>query len=566
MLLFLERLTERSVADVADDELGLAAEMCRSLEGMPLAIELAAARVPDLGLATLVERLEDRLDLLDHGDRGDPRHASLRAALDWSYQLLDGPGRALVDRLAVFPGDFDLEAAQSVGQTPDCDRDDIGKLLSHLVETSMVIRWWNDAGHCRFRLLETMREYGLGHLREDGLEELVLRRYADHYRGFAREVGRAIGAGVSSDEVYERLDVEDHNLRAAVAWSLEHDDRGTTLEFANVSGELWYRAGVMNDTVELLDVMLDGSENAPAELRSWALYRLVWPTFMSGDMARAFAVVDEARRGFEATGDVLGTVAALTSRAHMITLAAGDIDEALPWYEAALDASSGAPDIALDRAMVLTETAQALALAGRTATVVHGMSVAEMLDSAERIFRDAGCEAGLAHNGMSRWLYALATDDHAALAPAAEAGLRHARAANVRFYEQANTTGLALAHLSSGDLDTAELRCLEAAQLALDEENLVQLAPTLQTLAGVVAARGAPARAARLWGAATRFGPPWPVARRTVYERYIAPARSALDAEQIDAEIEAGRHLEPQEALDLAFADSSDPVDPAPSR
>ena len=177
---------------VSDDNVATVTEICRRLDGVPLAIELAAARVRALSLAEILDSLHDRFRLLTGGARtAVRRQQTLRASVDWSHALLTEPERVLFRRLAVFMGGFDLEAAQAVAGGGEVERYQVLDQLSLLVDKSLVVA--EDSGdRTRYRLLETVRQYALEKLGESGEADAVRSRHRDHYTALAA-AGRCAG-------------------------------------------------------------------------------------------------------------------------------------------------------------------------------------------------------------------------------------------------------------------------------------------------------------------------------------------------------------------------------------
>lgn len=212
--LFLERAAAVNPAlELAQsDALSAVAEICGRLDGIPLAIELAAARVRALSIAKIAERLSDRFRLLTRREAGAlPRQQTLRASMDWSYELLSGEERALLRRLSVFAGDWTLEAAEEVGAAQGVAKADVLDLLSNLVEKSLVAP---EADGRRYRLLETVRQYAQERLREDGEDELARTRHLAFYLALGEGTG-AKRAGSGIREWFSQLDTEWENLLAA---------------------------------------------------------------------------------------------------------------------------------------------------------------------------------------------------------------------------------------------------------------------------------------------------------------------------------------------------------------
>jgi predicted ATPase/class 3 adenylate cyclase len=200
------------------------ADVCRRLDGIPLAIELAAARVVALSPHDIGARLDERFRLLAGGRRSAvERHQTLRATVDWSYSLLDDGERTVFERLSVFSGSFDATAAEAVCAGDGIDEWDVVETLTSLVAKSMVTSEDAADASVRYRLLETMREYAGEQLRQRDDVDAWRRRHAEHYTSFAEEAGPAL-TGPDELSWRPRLHAEDDNLRAAVIWSLESND------------------------------------------------------------------------------------------------------------------------------------------------------------------------------------------------------------------------------------------------------------------------------------------------------------------------------------------------------
>ena len=190
--------------------------VCRRLDGLPLSLELAAARIRSLNPADLAARMGDRLDLLSPDEADPGRHGTLRAVLDWSYNLLTPSQRQLFDRLSVFSGTFDLAAAEKVGPGGDIEPGRVIDLLASLVDASMVTVGATE-GRVRYSLLETLRGYGSDHLSERGEDEAVRLQHASHYASVAEQADLGL-RGADEAEWVAVVDRELGNLRAAHQW------------------------------------------------------------------------------------------------------------------------------------------------------------------------------------------------------------------------------------------------------------------------------------------------------------------------------------------------------------
>lgn len=236
VLLFAERASAVQARFELDDaSLPAVRQICDRLDGMPLAIELAAARVKVLKPAQIAERLDDRFRLLTGGSRTAlPRHQTLQATVDWSYELLSDNEKTLFGRLAAFRGGFDLEAAEATTAGGELDRYDVLDLLAQLVDKSIVA---NDEVSGRFGMLETLRQYALGKLTESNEVEEVRLMHARYFADLAAEASES-EHGPDEAGWYDRLDKDSDNLRAAIQFSFENGHEQLAVEM--VSNLAWY--------------------------------------------------------------------------------------------------------------------------------------------------------------------------------------------------------------------------------------------------------------------------------------------------------------------------------------
>ena len=244
---------------VDDDNAASVTEICKRLDGMPLAIELAAARVRALSVEEIVGSLHDRFRLLTGGARtAVRRQQTLRASVDWSHALLTEPERILFRRLAAFLGGFDLDAAQAVAGDAEVERYQILDQLALLVDKSLVTAE-NSGGRTRYRLLETVRQYAQEKLGESGEAEAVRARHRDHYNAMAALLD-APATGDHQRRV-EQADDEMDNLRSAFGWSIESGDIASALELACSLQPLWLSRGRIQEGLAWFDAAL-GDEHA----------------------------------------------------------------------------------------------------------------------------------------------------------------------------------------------------------------------------------------------------------------------------------------------------------------
>jgi predicted ATPase/class 3 adenylate cyclase/DNA-binding CsgD family transcriptional regulator len=259
---------------ITADNAAAVAEICGRLDGMPLAIELAAARVRALSLAEIVDSLHDRFRLLTGGSRtAVRRQQTLRASVDWSHALLTDTERVLFRRLAVFLGGFDLDAAQAVTGADGVQRYQVLDQLSLLVDKSLVVAE-NAGGRTRYRLLETVRQYALEKLGESGEADAVRIRHREYYSTMAAALDAP--AGSNYEQRLQQADLEIDNLRSAFGWSLDNSDIEQALTLASSLQPLWLARGRIREGCAWFDAALGdpGGHNpdavSPARARALA--------------------------------------------------------------------------------------------------------------------------------------------------------------------------------------------------------------------------------------------------------------------------------------------------------
>ena len=239
---------------VTDDNAAVVAEICTRLDGLPLAIELAAARVRALSPAEILDSLHDRFRLLTGGARtAVRRQQTLRASVDWSHALLTEPERVLFRRLAAFLGGFDFDAAQAVAGAGDVERYQVFDLLTLLVDKSLVVAD-ESGGRTRYRLLETVRQYALEKLGESGEADAVRTRHRDHYTAMAALLDAP--ADGDYEQRLEQANIEIDNLRAAFGWSRENSGVELALALASSLQPLWLARGRLREGLAWFDATL----------------------------------------------------------------------------------------------------------------------------------------------------------------------------------------------------------------------------------------------------------------------------------------------------------------------
>ena len=293
--LFADRVRRAGARFTLDGESGPAvAAIVARLDGMPLAIELAAARAEALGVTQLLDRLDDRFALLTAGDRlAAGRHQSLAAAVDWSYQLLDSRERRVFRMLSVFPAGFTLEAAEAVaGQ-------DAGPAVLRLVDCSLLVppRAGPD-GRFRYSMLETLRTYGGGLLSQAAGQDEVAAVLARYALGVAEQATAELQTSAGELAAARWLDAEDATMRQVLAWAREHD-AAVARQLAVALGWWWRLRGRLAGQYPLLREVASSAGQGSAQWRA-AQPWLGWAAIFSGDLAGALSHFTGLR---DATGD-----------------------------------------------------------------------------------------------------------------------------------------------------------------------------------------------------------------------------------------------------------------------
>ncbi len=285
--LFLERAAAVSPSfAVTSATLAIVAEICARLDGLPLAIELAAARIKHLPLDELHANLDRRLDRLVGGPRDAPRrHQTMRAALDWSYALLDEPGLRLFRSLSAFRGTFEREAALAIFGGASGSSEEVVASLSALVDASLVQLECGQSGDGVYRLLDLVRDYAQERAEAAGDFDTLRRRHLRHFLDIA-ECAEAELRGADQREWYARLIDNEANFRAALAFALETGEAEPALRLAGALWMFWRWAGLFREGRGWLDAALATAEGCSSAVRLRALWGAGWLAYHQGDYRR----------------------------------------------------------------------------------------------------------------------------------------------------------------------------------------------------------------------------------------------------------------------------------------
>jgi tetratricopeptide (TPR) repeat protein len=541
--LFLDRAAAQDRRGAEEFDLGEVGALTRHLDGLPLAIELAAARTRHLAPAEISRRLAERMSVLGPGPSAavPAHHRTMQAGIEWSYDLLDPGCRHLFDVLSVMPADFDLDTAEAVAAVAGIESSAVLDHLGRLIDASMVAAP-AAPGDRRYRVLVLLRQYGAERLEARGEADRARQAHADHFRAFAR----AAGVGIDGPEAgcwWERVATERAHLRAAVEWSVRHDDPQSTLDFARLlarAAELVVNADFLQ-VVELFRSLLDGGDGTPPSPRGWAWLGMVGAAYLAGDLDLALGAGDSALTLFTEADDPDGLASAQSNLAFALLLGAGDAERARQLFAAAESAAR-------------VSGLHALEAMSSAAGVQCRLISDEPLDSIEpalvrsEALPDAGWATLRAHRAMNRFYFAYRAGDLDGAERAARQARQFSTAAGSSIYDQSGLIGVGVVALARHDIDGARGPLLHAAQIAADVSNAMQLGAALMALAATADAAGDEVAASRLWGAGTSRAPVWPL----VADRWF-PARAADTlGDRFEAEVKRGRDLAVRQALDLA--------------
>jgi predicted ATPase/DNA-binding SARP family transcriptional activator/DNA-binding CsgD family transcriptional regulator len=518
--LFLDRARLRVPDFELTRENGRAvAQVCAKLEGIPLALELATARVGTLAVEEVAGKLGDSLSLLSTGPRtAPPRQRTMRATLEWSYGLLCEPEKKLFRRLSAFAGGWTLEAAEAVG-SDGLGRAEVLDLLSRLVEKSLVVAEATESDRVRHRMLEPIRQYARKKLEEDEESDATLRRHATLFLALAEEAEPEL-RGPRQQDWLERLEVEHDNFRAALTWALDRGKVELGLRLSGALGEFWHMRGHLSEGRQWLESALAAQGgaylmSARAKAFTWVAH-IAWE---QGDYERSITLSKASLTLFRRRRDEAGVADTLSN---------------LAWA-----------------ALFQNELAQASTMAEEALTrqrrLGHTVGVIRALQT-------LGLVAATGHN----------YDRAAALY---EESLMLARKVGDSFGIILSLGIGALASLGKGDHHQTRMLYKKGlrASMQLETMNLARL--HLHISAALAGAQGRAVRSARLWGAAevmreaigTIFSP----AERCAYGPYIEAARAQLDESAWEKAYTEGKTVTLEEAIEYALSGEKEPAPPA---
>src|SRR5215213_2814961 len=488
--LFVERARKRdSTFSLSPQDAQTVAEICLMLEGIPLAIELAVARVGILSLEQISERLTDSLKLLTGGTKTQmAKQRTLRGALDWSYELLSEEEKELFGRLSAFAGGWTLEAAEAVGAGEVLD------LLSGLVEKSLVMARGSEQGGVRYRLLEPVRQYALEKLEENGEAEAAKRVHAGYFLALAEEAEPEL-FGQRDVEWLERLEEEHDNMRAVLSWALEEAQTELGLRLAGALWPFWEAHGHYSEGRRWIEEALKKERGTSGAVRAKALYAVGRIAFAQSDTHRAEVAAQE---GIELSTELeIGSSLAASFRS-MLGLAAdwrGDYEQAKELTEESLTLSRQAQDkVRIADAL--------LELAGILHYMGNRERGKELYEEGIALCREVGYASGLGRGLLGLGYFLVLEGDYERGATLNEEAVALYQERGYKGNLEYAVVNLGGAALLRGDHKRARSYYEESLTLCKELGDRLTASDGLEGLACVFATEGAPEQAARLFGAA----------------------------------------------------------------
>jgi predicted ATPase/class 3 adenylate cyclase len=551
--LFIERArATKGDFEVTNENGPAVAEICVRLDGLPLAIELAAARTKILTPQAMLSRLGSRMKLLKGGARDLPeRQRTLSGAIDWSHDLLEEDERVFFRRASVFVGGFALEAAEEV-----CDADgglelDVLDGVESLLDKSLLRRQEEAEEEPRFYMLETIREYATERLEESGEAEAVRCPHAEHYLGLAEEAEFEL-KGPHQLEWFERLEAEHDNLRAALSWALEHEEADLGLGLAGALWWFWLVRGHVSEGRRWLEEALaqDNGGATTSSVRAKALIGAGRLLLEQGDLERATALLEEGVALFREAGHKGGLADSLDNlgiaQAHQ-----GELERAKALFEESVELFREAGD-RWGVAEAMNNLALAAEIQGETdrATALYEKSL--------RVRRELGDKRGIAMSLNNLGSEALNRGDHERAARLSEEGLSLARGLGDKGITATLLGILGGAMLDQGNPERATELLQECLAMTQELGDKHYLHTTLMILAHAAGAAGEALREARLFGAAQGLRESTGMALLDLEARHYselprATAHSQVEEEAWERAWEEGRAMNLEQAISYAL-------------
>ena len=542
--LFLER-AQASKPDfqITPANVRTISEICVRLDGLPLAIELAAKRVKVFSVEQIAVRLNDACRLLTGGNRTAlPRQQTIGATIDWSYSLLSEQERTLLRRLCVFAGGCSLEAAEAICAGEGIEANTVLELLSRLIDQSLVYTV-ERSGEIRYWLLEIIQQYGREKLEAMGEAVILSRRHRDWFLGLAEQAEQEL-VGRHQAAWLDRLEAEHGNLRSALRWSLEQNEGEAAARIGASIWSFWLLRGYLSEGGQWLDLALAQLRGRTA-LRAKVLRVTAIIAAHQGDSARATSLVEQSLDVWRTLGDKKGIASALLSLGGGAQYH-GDYEQATVHYEESLPLLIEAGD-KQGAALVLTSLGLTVFYQGNheRARTLYEESLA--------LFREVGDIRGIAAVLTNQGMMSLEQGDHEHATRLCEESLALRQKVGDKGGSAHTFAILGRVAFAQNNYEQAAACYQESLALRQESGEKDGVAAALEGLAGISAVQGQARRAAKLLGAAETLrestGVAVPPMDRAFKERIIATVRAQLGEKAFTAAWAEGRSFTLEQAL-----------------
>jgi predicted ATPase len=497
---------------LTDQNAAAIAQICARLDGIPLAIELAAARAKMLTVEQIAARLDDRFRLLTSGSRTAlPRQQTLRAAIDWSYDLLSMDERVMMRRLSVFVGGWTLESAEAIGAGDGIEDYAVLDIVESLLNKSMITVDLEEGHEARHRMLETIREYARDKLEAAGESDRIRQAHFDFFLNLAEAAEPHLMRGREQASWLDRLEVERDNLRAALEWSIGVDRIEAAMQLTTALGSFWNERSYFREGRQWLEAGLAQRDRLPKDLLAQTLRAAGRLAGRQGDFDRAEAYAQDSVSLWRELGDKAKLARALNTLAA-VRSERGDVAGGAAYNEEVLRLSRELND--------QWSVAQALSDVGWSAVFLGDMARGiPLLEESLALQRKLQDTFGLAWSALA----------------------------------------LGVARFLQGQIDPSAALMSESLRLFGAMHNQWYIAGCLEIIAAIAGARGQHQRAAQLLGAHDRLveamGARIPVFwERTIRQPLLAQLNAVIDEATFKAAWEAGHTLSLTAAIDDALS------------
>jgi predicted ATPase/DNA-binding CsgD family transcriptional regulator len=489
------------------------AQICTRLEGIPLAIELAAGLAGVMTLQEILERLRDRFRLLTGGNRGAlPRHQTLRQAVDWSYGLLTPAEQALFARLALFTGGFDIAAAEAVAGGAPVEADQVLPILSRLVNKSLVVAEPARPQTTRYRMLDTIREYAFEKLQQGGDADWR-NRHANYFLEWCRATSKELGSGEQL-QALRRIDEEQANIRLALDWMLSEQPDGA-LQLAAAMGQYWFMRRHLSEGMQWLRRALEVESSSP-NVRAAVLLSYARLSRRHGEYEATRKLAEECAALSRQLG-LTSELARSLTLIGMVTSHSGDLTGAGPYFNESLE-----------------------------------------------LMRRGGDRLGIAGSLNNIALLTSAQGNHEAAQRMVQEAIEVAEGIGDRFAIAGVLDTVARIAIRLGGYAEARRDYMRALVISAELEDVMNVADCLDGMALIAQHDGEAARAVRLIAAAHQIrtstggetNPEWSLE----VNEGLAAARARLKAHAADEAWQKGAALSMQDAVRFAIGETAEPL------